>query len=173
MLNKLKLKKSKHEQPNQGFTIIEVMIVLAIAGLIMLVVFLAVPAVQRNGNNTTKRSDVSNALGAVGEYASNNNGRVPTSQQVAELQTSANLSQGTTLVTSIPTTVAGITAPTINQVLIVTGVVCNAAATHTTASAPTAANYQAEVTASSTRSYVALYAVEASGGRQTTQCAGS
>jgi prepilin-type N-terminal cleavage/methylation domain-containing protein len=34
-----------------GFTIIEVMIVLAIAGLIMLVVFLAVPSLQRNSRN--------------------------------------------------------------------------------------------------------------------------
>lgn len=31
----------------RGFTIVEVMIVLAIAGLIMLIVFLAIPALQR------------------------------------------------------------------------------------------------------------------------------
>ena len=43
---------------NQGFTIIEVMIVLAIAGLIMLIVFLAVPALQRNQRNTARKQDV-------------------------------------------------------------------------------------------------------------------
>jgi prepilin-type N-terminal cleavage/methylation domain-containing protein len=32
----------------KGFTIIEVLIVLAIAGVIMVIVFLAVPALQRN-----------------------------------------------------------------------------------------------------------------------------
>jgi prepilin-type N-terminal cleavage/methylation domain-containing protein len=42
---------------NEGFTIIEVMIVLAIAGLIMLVVFLAVPALQRNSRNTQRNND--------------------------------------------------------------------------------------------------------------------
>ena len=46
---------SKLKKSNQGFTIIEVMIVLAIAGLILLIVFLAVPALQRNGRNTTKK----------------------------------------------------------------------------------------------------------------------
>ncbi|MDQ3065292.1 MAG: prepilin-type N-terminal cleavage/methylation domain-containing protein, partial [bacterium] len=39
---------SRIKNNNKGFTIIEVLIVLAIAGLIMLIVFLAVPALQRN-----------------------------------------------------------------------------------------------------------------------------
>jgi prepilin-type N-terminal cleavage/methylation domain-containing protein len=36
------------QKRQQGFTIIEVLIVLAIAALILLIVFLAVPALQRN-----------------------------------------------------------------------------------------------------------------------------
>jgi prepilin-type N-terminal cleavage/methylation domain-containing protein len=60
-----------------GFTIIEVLIVLAIAGLIMLVVFLAVPALQRNSRNTQRKNDVSNLLGAVSEYVNNNGGALP------------------------------------------------------------------------------------------------
>lgn len=71
MLKKLKQLNSK------GFTIIEVLIVLAIAGLIMLIVFLAVPALQRNSRNTQLRSDVSSILGHVNEYMSNNSGDVP------------------------------------------------------------------------------------------------
>ncbi len=62
----------------QGFTLIEVMIVLAIAGLILLVVFLAVPALQRNARNTTRREDAGNILAAVNEYVSVNNGSLPT-----------------------------------------------------------------------------------------------
>ena len=62
---------------NKGFTIIEVLIVLAIAGLIMLVVFLAVPALQRNSRNTQRKSDVSSVLGAVSEYVANNGGALP------------------------------------------------------------------------------------------------
>lgn len=83
MLNKLTLKKSKSEQSNQGFTIIEVMIVLAIAGLIMLIVFLAVPSLQRNGRNTQRKSDVASLLGSITEYTSNNNGGLPTNQATA------------------------------------------------------------------------------------------
>jgi prepilin-type N-terminal cleavage/methylation domain-containing protein len=62
---------------NKGFTIIEVLIVLAIAGLIMLIVFLAVPSLQRQSRNTQVRNDVSTMLGYINEYASNNNGALP------------------------------------------------------------------------------------------------
>jgi prepilin-type N-terminal cleavage/methylation domain-containing protein len=62
----------------QGFTIVEVMIVLAIAGLVILIVFLAVPALQRNSRNTQRKADVSSILGATNEYRSNHNGKNPT-----------------------------------------------------------------------------------------------
>lgn len=68
---KTKLKNEK------GFTIIEVLIVLAIAGLILLIIFLAVPALQRNSRNTQRRNDVAAILGGVSTYANNNNGRLP------------------------------------------------------------------------------------------------
>lgn len=67
----------KLQKRQEGFTIIEVLIVLAIAGLIMLIVFLAVPALQRNSRNTQRRSDISKVLGAVQEYSNNNNGQLP------------------------------------------------------------------------------------------------
>lgn len=69
---------SKYRQKRQeGFTIIEVLIVLAIAGLILLVVFLAVPALQRNNRNTQRDNDVANILGGLSEYVNNNSGRLP------------------------------------------------------------------------------------------------
>ena len=71
MLNKIK-------KDNKGFTIIEVLIVLAIAGLILLVVFLAVPALQRNSRNTQVRNAASSIAGAGAEFIANNNGKVPT-----------------------------------------------------------------------------------------------
>jgi prepilin-type N-terminal cleavage/methylation domain-containing protein len=61
----------------KGFTIVEVMIVLAIAGLIMLIVFLAVPALQRNSRNTARRNDASRIAAAVNNYVANNNGQQP------------------------------------------------------------------------------------------------
>src|SRR5581483_2793412 len=66
MLNKLKIK------GQSGFTIIEVLIVLAIAGLILLIVFLAVPALQRNSRDTQRKNDVSRILGAAQEVINNN-----------------------------------------------------------------------------------------------------
>jgi prepilin-type N-terminal cleavage/methylation domain-containing protein len=69
---------NKLNKRNQGFTIIEVLIVLAIAGIIMLIVFLAVPALQRNSRNTQRRTDVANYLSAIAEWQANNSGKVPT-----------------------------------------------------------------------------------------------
>src|SRR3990167_8506426 len=65
-----------------GFTIIEVMIVLAVAGLIMLIVFLAVPALQRNSRNTQMRSDAASVLAGVNEFITNNNGSLPMTASV-------------------------------------------------------------------------------------------
>jgi prepilin-type N-terminal cleavage/methylation domain-containing protein len=73
------MKKLKKRQ--QGFTIIEVMIVLVIAAVILLIVFLAVPALQRNSRNTQRKNDAANVLAAVNEYASNHNGQLPDSAQ--------------------------------------------------------------------------------------------
>ncbi len=71
------LKKSKDQVKEQGFTIIEVMVVLAVAGLIILVVLLAVPALQRNGRNTAIKNDAAAMAGGVSEFASNNDGALP------------------------------------------------------------------------------------------------
>jgi len=69
------LKKLKNNE--KGFTIIEVMIVLAIAALILLIVLLAVPALKRNSDNTTMKNDVSTVAGGISEYESNNGGALP------------------------------------------------------------------------------------------------
>ena len=78
-----KLHKSKK---GQGFTIIEVLIVLAIAGLILLVVFLAVPALQRNSRNTQRKDDVARVGSAIQEFTNNNNGTLPTATDNASIQ---------------------------------------------------------------------------------------
>ena len=67
----------KTKLKSRGFTIIEVLIVLAIAGLIMLIVFLAVPALQRNSRNTQRRNDIASILSAATEYLNNNNNVLP------------------------------------------------------------------------------------------------
>lgn len=96
---------------NQGFTIIEVLIVLAIAGLILLIVFLAVPNLQRNSRNTQLRNGVSSVLGAVNEFVSNNGGQLPNSVSGTGTVTISN----TAITGSTPSTVkisGGLTAAT-------------------------------------------------------------
>lgn len=61
----------------KGFTIIEVVLVLAIAGLIFLVVFLALPALQRSQRDTQRKSDLGKFMSQVTSFQSNNQGALP------------------------------------------------------------------------------------------------
>lgn len=73
MLQNLFSKKKLQE----GFTIIEVMIVLAIAGLILVVVLIAIPQLQRNQRNENRRSVASRIVTEINAYAGNNGGVYP------------------------------------------------------------------------------------------------
>lgn len=61
-----------------GFTIIEVALVLAIAGLIFLMVFVALPSLQRSQRDSRRRDDILSFLEAVKKYQTNNRGALPT-----------------------------------------------------------------------------------------------
>lgn len=61
----------------QGFTIIEVVLVLAIAALIFLMVFIALPALQRSQRDTQRKNDLSRVQTAVQNYQSNNKNALP------------------------------------------------------------------------------------------------
>ncbi len=60
-------------QRKQGFTIIEVVLVLAIAGLIFLMVFVALPALQRSQRDTARRNDMSRVDTSLTQYITNHN----------------------------------------------------------------------------------------------------
>jgi prepilin-type N-terminal cleavage/methylation domain-containing protein len=68
-----KIKKEK------GFTIIEVVLVLAIAGLIFLMVFIALPSLQKSQRDAQRKSDLSRIQTQITAYANNNRGAVPSS----------------------------------------------------------------------------------------------
>lgn len=136
----------------EGFTIIEVLIVLAIAGLILLIVFLAVPALQRNSRNTAMKNDVSGILGAITEYSNLNNGAFPTTVAMSgnDVVVDANSAtdtdakakvQGGTAASSVAAAPASLTPGTVNVLF---GKKCNGD--------------------SSTRAVSVYYAVEASSG---------
>lgn len=61
----------------QGFTIIEVVLVLAIAALIFLMVFIALPALQRNQRDTARKTVLGKVASAVTSFQSNNRGNNP------------------------------------------------------------------------------------------------
>lgn len=69
MLQKLKIKK--------GFTLIEIVIVLAIAALIMVIVFFAVAGAQRTRKDQQRKDLVARVVSQLENYASNNSGCFP------------------------------------------------------------------------------------------------
>jgi prepilin-type N-terminal cleavage/methylation domain-containing protein len=138
MLQKLQKRKES------GFTIIEVLIVLAIAGLIMLIVFLAVPALQRNSRNTQRKNDVAALVGAVSEYVNNNAGALPTTAA----QITGNAKLGFYAAGDVNLGTSGGTD--VNDVYIATGNKCNGNALTTSGA--------------TSRNIAALYYVETSGG---------
>jgi prepilin-type N-terminal cleavage/methylation domain-containing protein len=67
----------QRKENQKGFTIIEVVLVLAIAGLIFLMVFIALPALQRNQRDTQRKNDLSRAQTAINNYQTNNRNQLP------------------------------------------------------------------------------------------------
>src|SRR5579859_2753339 len=133
--------KNRPKQEN-GFTIIEVMIVLAIAALIMLIVFLAVPALQRNSRNTQYRSEAARILAGANEFINNNNGSLPAASSCAgtggvapncdtnpatnnamSIWQNANNPRNITSLTIVSTSSAAIT-PTVSAATLDTGATC-------------------------------------------------
>ena len=150
------IKNTITKKRQEGFTIIEVLIVLAIAGLIILIVFLAVPALQRNSRNTQRKNDVSGLLGAVSEYVSNNNGQLPT----ATANYSGQVNLGFYVTANIGQAAGAQVAVTNTNTLVrvVTGAACGAGGV-------TVVGQQ--------RQYVIQYAVETGGGGNQPICQGS
>lgn len=151
-----------NRKKQEGFTIIEVLIVLAIAGLIILIVFLAVPALQRNSRNTQRKNDVSALGGAMNEYINNNSGALPADAAAfnGNVKTSAKVSfYDASTTTSIVYTKntsavspAGPGAGSNDIVQIQTYSKCNGNSSTTTGA--------------TARSVIALYRVETGGGDQ-------
>ena len=81
------LKNLKKNQ--EGFTIIEVMIVLVIAAVILLIVFLAIPALQRSSRNTQRTNDGARTASLVNECLGNRNGQVASCDTAAEFNWNA------------------------------------------------------------------------------------
>jgi prepilin-type N-terminal cleavage/methylation domain-containing protein len=77
---------TQQKNKEKGFTIIEVVLVLAIAGLIFLMVFIALPALQRGQRDTQRRQDLSRVLTKINDYQANNRGSLPTNWDLFKSQ---------------------------------------------------------------------------------------
>lgn len=151
---------------NSGFTIIEVLIVLAIAGLIMVVVFLAVPNLQRNQRNNGTKTEANNLLAAYSEISDQKNGTVLSNSvsstagsDAAAVKSAANTNTITTVTIQSTAPTLGTTKAATSSATIVTGYSC--------ASDPTVAPV-----ASTARSVALVYTIETSSG-VVSQCIGS
>lgn len=80
MQNKLSTKK--------GFTLIEIVIALAIAALIIVVVLLAVQGAQRSQRNDARKATINRVRAAVTDAKSNNQGNATLDQVIAAMPTS-------------------------------------------------------------------------------------
>ncbi len=69
--------KSTKISNKSGFTIIEVVLVLAIAALIFSMVFLALPALRASQRDTARKNDMGRLMAQLDSYAGNNNGNYP------------------------------------------------------------------------------------------------
>lgn len=141
------------KQTIKGFTIIEVVLVLAIAGLIFLMVFIALPALQSGQRDTARKTDVGSVASAVTTYASNNRGQFPTTATLPSYAT--NVSTNTTTLT------VGAYGPTTSvidgDIKVITGAKCGSSgATGTTA--------VYNLTRGTSRQFVVVTRLEASNG---------
>lgn len=76
----------KQQKLQRGFTIIEVLIVLAIAGLIITIVIVAIPQLQRNQRNTAREADAQRVGASAQNIISRNNGAVISTTNETALQ---------------------------------------------------------------------------------------
>jgi prepilin-type N-terminal cleavage/methylation domain-containing protein len=79
-VSNLLLTKDRLFKKEGGFTLIEIVLVLAIAGLLLVIVFLAVSGAQKSRRDTQRKNDLSRLASQLESYASNNNGAYPANQ---------------------------------------------------------------------------------------------
>lgn len=135
----------KLQNRSEGFTIIELLIVLAIAALIILIVLIAVPQLQRNQRNQARQSIAGRITTEVNNYIGNNNGALPTANNNATTGMTGGFStryftgidvndpqSGTSLLAAANVTFTGTPGGTAGNLDYTTGRICNGETTTTT-----------------------------------------
>lgn len=156
--------KNLQKKRDEGFTIIEVLIVLAIAGLIMLVVFLAVPALNRNSHNTQRKNDAAGIMGALQETINNSNGTAPSGTTTPGAIGAVKLTNLSTVNYNVVASGTSTVPATIDKdtIFVRNGLKCSGTVT-ADATAPSTTNVTT-TTGATLRSFIVLYSVESSSG---------
>lgn len=158
-----------NKKSNKGFTIIEVLIVLSIAASIILIVFLAVPALQRNQRNAQRKSNIASIAGAINEYESNYSGSIPVGASATQLCDTASCGGTPTKTVDFKQGYYS-AAPTVNAALASGGTVA-AVTTDTVTIVPKGkCSSTNSAVYGSERSFAILYATEGAGNAYTSQC---
>lgn len=147
---------SKQELKQKGFTIIEVVLVLAIAALIFLMVFIALPALQSSQRDTARKNDVSIVASAVNTWSGNSRGQALSTLTGPKLQTYVdNLSDNSdkAQVTVSAYTAGAKVTPADGVITVVTGAKCG-----------TVAGADVTPAKGTLRQYATITRVEAAGG---------
>lgn len=153
------------KQTIKGFTIIEVVLVLAIAGLIFLMVFVALPALQAGQRDTARKNDVSTVAAAVNSFSSANKGNFPDSAQLNQYV--PNKSGNTTTITRVDRPTSNTISISDAQVIVVTGAKCGATGAASSNAAGVRTASQA-LLAGTARQYATITLLE--GGNGTSFC---
>lgn len=139
---------------NKGFTIIEVVLVIAIAGLIFLMVFIALPALQSGQRDQARKTDVGSVATAVSNYTANNRGNFPTTAQLASY--AKNISTNSTAPTVAP--YAATVSVSQGDIKVVQGATCGSTGSAVSGVAPQT------LAKGTVRQFVVITYLEAGGG---------
>ncbi len=153
------------KQTVKGFTIIEVVLVLAIAGLIFLMVFVALPALQASQRDGARKNDVSAVAAAVNSFASANKGSFPNSAKLKDY--ASNVSTNTTDISIVARPASNTVTVTDGQIIVATGAKCAATGAATAGTDGTKTATQT-LTTGTARQYAVITLLEA--GKGTSFC---
>jgi prepilin-type N-terminal cleavage/methylation domain-containing protein len=72
-------RQQQNKQAQQGFTLVELLVVIGIIGILMAITIVAINPVQQfqNARNSSRQSDVTSILDAIYQYEAQNTGTIP------------------------------------------------------------------------------------------------